>query len=529
MTIRTQRKRSCFPLSTKLFSAAILAVGLSVPAAQPAQAQAVSGGSVSVGSTQSKSDRPSDQRIADAVENEILYDPAVPLTSMDVTVAEGIVTLNGTVSNLLAKDRAAKLATTVRGVRSVVNHLNVEPSVMRTDTEIAQQVEQALLADPATESYEVSTVVSNGEVTLEGTVESWPERQLAERVAKGVIGVKKVVNEIDVSYAEARTDREITADIRGQLRADALVDSGLVRVNTNNGVVTLTGTVGSAAEKNRAIANAYVTGTMDVKSSDLKVRAWADGPMQRTGAAPRPSDQEIREAVNDALLYDPRVASFNVKPEVDMGAVILRGTVDSLSAKKAAERDARNTIGVLAVDNRIKVRTDDRPDDMIAKSVRQSIKRNPYTERHEITTTVVNGHVYLSGTVDSSFEKQQAENLARNANGALAVHNYLTVRDPEYLVYDPIVSEVYWFDQDLTRGEVDGTTMTDSEIREEIRDELWWSPFVDSDQVNVTVEEGVARLTGTVDSWAERNAATENAIEGGAVWVDNDLMIANAN
>lgn len=527
MTTRTQR--SCFPLSTKLFGAAVLAVGLSVPAATVAQAQSLSGGGVTVNTKQKKSDRPSDQRIADAVENEILYDPAVPLTGIDVTTSEGIVTLNGTVSNLLAKDRATKLATTVRGVRSVVNRLNVEPTVMRTDTEIAQQVEQALLADPATESYEVSTVVNNGVVTLEGTVESWPERQLAARVAKGVIGVKDVNNKIDVSYAVARTDREVTADVRGQLRANAMVDAGLIRVDTSNGVVTLTGTVGSAAEKNRAIANAYVTGTTDVKASDLKVRAWAEGPMERTGAAKRPSDDEIRKAVNDALLYDPRVASFNVTPEVEMGAVILRGTVDNLSAKKAAARDARNTIGVLAVDNRIKVRADERPDDMIAKSVRQSIKRNPYTERHEITTTVVNGHVYLSGTVDSSFEKQHAENLARNVNGALAVHNYLSVRDPAYLVYDPIVSETYWFDQDLTRGEVDGTTMTDSEIREEIRDELWWSPFVDSDQVNVTVEEGVARLTGTVDSWVERNAATENAIEGGAVWVDNDLMIANAN
>jgi len=41
----------------------------------------------------------------------------------------------------------------------------------------------------------------------------------------------------------------------------------------------------------------------------------------------------------------------------------------------------------------------------------------------------------------------------------------------------------------------------------------------------VTIEDGVATLTGTVDSWSEYDAATENAYEGGATWVDNDLMI----
>jgi osmotically-inducible protein OsmY len=44
---------------------------------------------------------------------------------------------------------------------------------------------------------------------------------------------------------------------------------------------------------------------------------------------------------------------------------------------------------------------------------------------------------------------------------------------------------------------------------------LWWSPFVDSDDVNVTVDDGVVTLTGAVDSWSEYNAAANNAYEGG--------------
>lgn len=66
---------------------------------------------------------------------------------------------------------------------------------------------------------------------------------------------------------------------------------------------------------------------------------------------------------------------------------------------------------------------------------------------------------------------------------------------------------------------------SDLETLKDIRDEMFWSPFVDSDQVDVEVNEGIATLTGTVDSWTEYNSAAENAYEGGAVYVDNELKV----
>ena len=66
---------------------------------------------------------------------------------------------------------------------------------------------------------------------------------------------------------------------------------------------------------------------------------------------------------------------------------------------------------------------------------------------------------------------------------------------------------------------------SDWEIEQNIEDEFFWSPFVDGDDITVQVEDGVAHLTGTVDTWSEYEAARENALEGGAVIVDNDLLI----
>jgi hypothetical protein len=58
--------------------------------------------------------------------------------------------------------------------------------------------------------------------------------------------------------------------------------------------------------------------------------------------------------------------------------------------------------------------------------------------------------------------------------------------------------------------------MPDQEIAENIESELFWSPFVDSDRLNVSVEDGKSPLTGTVDFRSEydRCHPPRNALEG---------------
>jgi osmotically-inducible protein OsmY len=65
----------------------------------------------------------------------------------------------------------------------------------------------------------------------------------------------------------------------------------------------------------------------------------------------------------------------------------------------------------------------------------------------------------------------------------------------------------------------------DWQIRQGILDELRWSPYVDDDAVAVTVNDGVALLTGVVDDLRARRAATANAREGGPLQVRNRLRV----
>ncbi len=187
---------------------------------------------------------------------------------------------------------------------------------------------------------------------------------------------------------------------------------------------------------------------------------------------------------------------------------------------------ARRTWGVAAVTNRIRVRPAAVEDTEVARDIGNAVARDPYLERYDIDIDVTNGTATLSGTVDSHFEKARAEDIAARTHGVAAVRNGLEVDSPEsWIAYDPYVDDYYPYDYTWNDYAPYVTFRSDREIRLNIENEFWWSPFVDGDDVSVTVENGVATLTGTVDSWAERRDATENAFDGGAVWVDNNLMV----
>lgn len=467
-----------------------------------------------------------DQRITDAVEDELIFDRSVPFANIDVRTYDAVVTLSGSVDNVLAKDRAARIAETVRGVRSVVNLIEVTDPWDRPDWKIQRDIEDALLYDRATEAFEIDVSVQEKVATLRGTVESWQEKQLAGKVAKGVRSVAAVKNLIDVHLQGERTDAAIHSEVAEALRWNVLVDHGLITVSVNDGKVALSGTVGSAAEKRLAAIDAWVRGVTSVDTEELTVEDWAENVNRRQKLFVVKDEAELVEAVEAALLYDPRVASYQLSVSADGNVVTLRGRVGTIKAKHAAEQAARYTVGVSRVENRIRVRPEDAADPRLAERIRQAFLRDPQLERFEIAVTVDDGTAHLAGTVDSFYERGRAEDLASRIHGIRKVVNTITVEDHlNVSAYDPYVYDYYPYYYTWHPYVPKATLRSDEEIAADIEDELFWSPFVDAGDVQVRVDEGTATLTGVVDSWSERRAAVNNAFEGGATWVDNDLDV----
>ena len=441
-----------------------------------------------------------DAEITSAINTEMRIDNAASANNIDVRTTGGIVTLSGTVNNILAKERAQALAEATVGVRAIVNRVKVQPVSPPSDNELELAVEDAWLLDPATQSYRLDADAQDGILTITGTVSSYAEKKLSATVAKGVRGVKEIINDIEVDYQVTRHDKEIRNEIIARLENDVRVDDLLINVEVDDGDVLLTGTVGSLQEKNQAYSDSWVAGVNSVDSTGLEVKWWVRDELRRSQAYDSRSDDKIQKAIEEALGYDPRIIPYDVIVVVSDGMVTLTGTVDNLAAKRAAEQDARNTLGVRRVTNNIKVRLEVPADDQLEERVAEALQSDPYVDRFDIKVDAYNGWVYLAGEVNTSFEKNRAERVTERAQGVIGVVNYL---DYNHLwVWAP-----------------------DWEIEEDVRSQLTWSPFVDASGINVAVNDGVVTLKGTVSSCSAREDAEKNAFQGGAKDVINTLAV----
>jgi len=443
-----------------------------------------------------------DSDITWAIERRLINSEAVDAHMIDVQTAEGVVTLSGSVSNLLARDRAVRIAKATKGVRAAVNKLKVD-ALLRPDKDLQLDVRSALANDPVADSYELQVQADAGTVTITGTVESWAEREIAENVAKDVRGVRAVEHEITVAAAGTRPDAEIADEVRRRLELNPHVEEENIEVKVNDATVVLTGRAGSLYEKSEAYHSALVMGVDSVDNDGIEVRWLNDETSDREQRVAIKPDSALEKAVEDALYYDPRTLSFEIDVEADAGVVTLRGIVDNLYAKQTAEKDAENTVGVSLVRNRIRVRPEEaETDEALLERVELALRRDAYLERHEIGPVVRNQKVYLYGTVDTYFEKERAERTTSLVDGVVAVSNMLSVGE-----------ERGWKSDEL--------------IAEEIRDEWFWNASVDERDVKVDVDNGTARLRGKVDTWHEFHAIVDNAFDAGAVQVEPHILLAN--
>jgi osmotically-inducible protein OsmY len=194
-----------------------------------------------------------DDDIAKAVEKALRYDPRVFSENVDVEVNAGIVTMNGKVAALRARQAAGNDARNTVGVRRVRNMLTVRTPKLVPDARVTENVEKALSRDPYLEKQAVEVYTINGIVTLSGTVDTTFERAHAADITRGVSGVLGIRNNLLIQDVWSwKSDFEIREDIRDRLKSDALLKAEDITVEVNEGEVTLAGMVDTWNEKSRA-------------------------------------------------------------------------------------------------------------------------------------------------------------------------------------------------------------------------------------------------------------------------------------
>ena len=216
---------------------------------------------------------------------------------------------------------------------------------MKSDTQLLKDVRDGLDWEASVDASHIDVTVKDGIVTLTGFVSHFPEAIGAERVVKSIVGVKAVVNDIEVRLPGAfeRADADVAASALAALKWHTSIPDDKIMVTVRDGRVTLEGEVEWNYQRDAAYQ--AVHSLRGVKGVTNQIEITPQGT----------PDQIISDKIRAAFERTAECHAQRVHVEVDGGKVILYGTVASWAERQVAEHAAWSAPGVSKVDNRLEV------------------------------------------------------------------------------------------------------------------------------------------------------------------------------
>ena len=211
----------------------------------------------------------------------------------------------------------------------------------RTDAQLRDRVLRQLESSRDVDAHDIGVRAKDGEVTLVGTVRTFPEKVAAEDSVKRLFGVRAIRNEIIVRTADEFDDAEL------ERRANAALEQRAgsppaITATVRDGVVTLEGVVSWLYQRFAAeVAVAYLPGVC--------------GVINRITLAAVEPPPALREQIEQALLRTAGLEWKRIRVSANGGTVRLSGQVYSIREKEEAERAAWANPGVTRVESQLEV------------------------------------------------------------------------------------------------------------------------------------------------------------------------------
>jgi hyperosmotically inducible protein len=267
------------------------------------------------------------------------------------------------------------------------------------DSWLTTKVQAQYFADDDIKARHIDVTTRDGVVTLRGQVESDRVRELATQIARNTDGVRQVQDQLavgqpgtaspapapsapvattgsapdavlssDAAAASGVTDDErIVTDIQAKYFLDANVKSRDIDVESRNGVVTVSGRVGSDSERAQALILARMTGgvhrvedglTVDASLAPPEAIGTAGTALEQGAATDAPNaDSSLETSIRQQLSSDKRLAGAQVEVSAKDGVVLVQGTVPDQGSKQHVLTIVRQADGVAQVVDRLTVRT----------------------------------------------------------------------------------------------------------------------------------------------------------------------------
>jgi len=226
-------------------------------------------------------------------------------------------------------------------------------------------------------------------------------------------------------------------------------------------------------------------------------------------------------STNDRKIEDAAKASYNYRTVLDNqvkvkshdGAVTLTGTVQDNEAKTLAADTVENLPGVVSVDNKLKVESKypEKSDGWMALKIRSRLLVKSNVSATSTKVEANDGNVTLSGTADTTAQKELTEAYAKDIDGVKSVKNDIVVKETA-----------------STSSSTMGEKIDDASITSQVKFALLGQKSTSALKTKVTTTDGVVRVTGDAGSDAEKALVTKLATDvRGTKSVTNDMTVKN--
>jgi osmotically-inducible protein OsmY len=213
------------------------------------------------------------------------------------------------------------------------------------------------------------------------------------------------------------------------------------------------------------------------------------------------SNQELQTDVQNALKWEPLLHAAEIGVTAKDGIVSLTGVVSSYAKKMEAESAAKKVIGVRALVEDIKVKFPSawsKTNVEIADEVLSALNSNSSIPKDKVKVKVEDGWITLEGELPWNYQKEIAKKSVQYLTGVTGVTNNIKIK-----------SEVH-----------------DAIEKKDVEDAIKRSWSIDDSDIKVSVSGTTVTLTGTVDSWYQRDEAARIAWNTPGIWhVNNELIV----
>jgi hyperosmotically inducible periplasmic protein len=201
-----------------------------------------------------------DDRIEASAKKSHVFKTHLKDDSIKTESKDGVVTLTGTVASSSHRSLAEDTVESLPGVKSVDNQIKIrgESPAEHSDGWVSTKVKTTLLFHRNVSASGTDVYVKDGVVSLRGVAKSQAQKELTTEYARDVEGVKEVKNEMTVAKTPAKPDEtlgekiddaSITAQVKSSLMSHRSTSAIKTKVETTDGVVTVSGIAKNAAEK----------------------------------------------------------------------------------------------------------------------------------------------------------------------------------------------------------------------------------------------------------------------------------------